>query len=333
MGAPFRPDGSKARSAVLGVLARLWDQAAHHRAAIDGEKLTQKWLARTSGVPLSTINSWATGASLPRDLDQLTAVGTVLATTAGEPPLASVEWSRLLNADQLNGTSHTADEDDPVIATIDRQHITKPRWTELVVDADPPRSVWRSGTMLVITLEARTTRAVVLHGMRPVVFSREPPRPACFGLRGTYLYGVLPPRMFTLDLDSDPTLLQAEAADFPFTISATDVEQFRVTISASEAEVSFHLEIDWTCAGRRGTTVIDNNGKPFEIYPAANGTRISTGAAAEDTSADAPPNASRQPQAAAESGGSTDRRSRVLSFPTPAAPTCTSTRPRSSPDM
>ncbi len=123
--------------------------------------------------------------------------------------------------------------------------------------------------MLVITLEARTTRAVVLHGMRPVVFSREPPRPACFGLRGTYLYGVLPPRMFTLDLDSDPTLLQAEAADFPFTISATDVEQFRVTISASEAEVSFHLEIDWTCAGRRGTTVIDNNGKPFEIYPAA----------------------------------------------------------------
>ena len=270
MGAPFRPDGSRSRSAVLEVLARLWDQAAHRRTATGGERLTQNRLAQTSGVPLSTVNSWATGASLPRDLDQLTAVGVALARAAGEAPLTSVEWSRLLRADQLKEVSRTASEDDPVIVTIDRDHHTKPHFSELVVDADPPLPAWRSGIMLVITLEARPERAVVLHRMRPVLdLPRQPPRRACFGLTGSYVAGIVPPRMFTLDLDPDPALLKAEdrRADFPFKISATDVEQFRVTISATEAEVSFHLEIDWTCASRRGTTVIDNGGKPFEVYP------------------------------------------------------------------
>lgn len=269
MGAPFRPDGPRYQSAVLEVLARLWDQASHRRAAV-GERLTQSWLAKTSGVPLATINSWATGASLPRDLDQLTAVGDTLATAAGEAPLTAAEWSRLLNTDRLNGDFRAVGEDDPVITTIKRHYLTKPVFNELVVDANPPRTVWRSGAMLIITLEARPTRAVVLDGIRPVVDLRQPPRRACFGLTANYAAGVVPPRMFTLDLDpEDPALLKAEneLADFPFKISTTDVEQFRVTISATEAEVSFRLELDWTCAGRTGTTVIDNDGKPFEIYP------------------------------------------------------------------
>lgn len=160
-------------------------------------------------------------------------------------------------------------QSDPVIATTRRHGLTKPVLSELVVDAAPPRPVWRSGTMLVINLESRPERAVFLDGMRPVMDSRQPPRQTCLGLTGSYAAGVVPPRMFTLDLDPDPALLKAEdeRADFPFKISATDVEQFRVTISATEAEVCFHLEIDWTCAGRTGTTVIDNEGKPFEIYP------------------------------------------------------------------
>jgi cold shock CspA family protein len=258
------------RSAVREELARLWGQAVHRQAAIGGERLTQEWLAEASGVPRATISSWSTGASLPRSLDQLTAVGDVLAEAAGETPLTSREWSRLQDADGPKGPTRSVGEDEPVIATIDRHPLTKPHFSELVVDADPPRLVWRSGVMLIITLEARPERAVVLHGMRPVVDSpRQPPRRACFGLTGSYAAGRVPPRMFTLDLDPDPALLKAkdEDADFPFKISATDVEQFRVTVSATEAEVSFHLEIDWTCAGRRGITVIGNGGKPFEVYP------------------------------------------------------------------
>jgi hypothetical protein len=101
MGAsPFRPaEGPRAASLVLAELLRLWDQAAFRAADRDGPQ-TQKRLAAVSGVPQTTVNSWATGASLPRDLDQLTKVGGALAGWAGETPPTVREWGRLLRADQ-----------------------------------------------------------------------------------------------------------------------------------------------------------------------------------------------------------------------------------------
>jgi hypothetical protein len=123
----------------------------HHQAAIGGERPTQEWLAGASSVPRATISSWSTGASLPRNLDQLTKVGDVLADAAGERPLTSREWSRLQDADGAKGPACAVGEDDPVIATIDRHPLTKPHFSELVVDAGPPRPVWRSDVMLIIS--------------------------------------------------------------------------------------------------------------------------------------------------------------------------------------
>jgi uncharacterized protein YidB (DUF937 family) len=98
--AAFRPaTGPNSASVVLAELARLRDQAVH-RLAGTGRRVTQKRLAEDSGVPLATVNSWATGTSLPRDLDQLAAVGAVLAGWAGEAPPATRAWSRLLQIDQ-----------------------------------------------------------------------------------------------------------------------------------------------------------------------------------------------------------------------------------------
>ncbi|MGW2222552.1 helix-turn-helix domain-containing protein [Nonomuraea sp. NPDC001684] len=57
---PFRPQGSGSR--VLAELARLWDQARVHTPG----RVTQKELARLSGVPHTTVNGWATGAAEPR---------------------------------------------------------------------------------------------------------------------------------------------------------------------------------------------------------------------------------------------------------------------------
>jgi cold shock CspA family protein len=265
MGSEFRPDGAGSQSPALRELARLWEQAKHRRGATSDEPLTQKWLAETSGVSEKTISGWSTGAHQPRNLDRLEAVGRALAEAAGETPLTQLAWSKLVVR-----RAPRPDDADPVMVTFGRHPLTKPHFSELVVDADPPRPVWRSGIMLILNLEARPDRAVFLHGMRPVVHDRQPPRPACFGLTGVRVAGVVPPRMFTLDLDSDPALLKAENFDWDaadLTIARNDPEQFRVTVSAAEAEVSFHLEIDWTCDGRPGRTVIDNGGKPFEVYP------------------------------------------------------------------
>ncbi|MFE1772861.1 acyl-CoA-binding protein [Streptomyces sp. NPDC059008] len=173
---------------------------------------------------------------------------------------------------EVHGAAAARDErsdiEDPIIATVDL-----PSLGGLVVDADPPTAVMKSGESHVITLEARPVRAVVLRAMRPVVLSRRLPRP----LRQGYHALQMRPRGFTVDLDADPPRLSSteDGVDFPFTISATDVEQFCLLPSARREEVCWQLELDWTCAGHRGTTVINDNGKPFELYPQENWHKMS----------------------------------------------------------
>ncbi|MGV9270194.1 tetratricopeptide repeat protein [Kitasatospora sp. NPDC003701] len=154
--------------------------------------------------------------------------------------------------------------DDPVIASV--RLVPGGTLADLVVDSDPPRVMVPSGTIHIVTLEARTNRAVVLDAARPVVLARRTPRPACLQLR---IGGKVEPRRFTTDFDVQPPQLQPQGADFPFSISAIDVEQFWFEPITREHEISWQLELDWTCAGRRGTTVINNNGEPFEVYPVA----------------------------------------------------------------
>ena len=97
---PFRPgSGPNMGSVVLAELARLWEQATRRLADRD-KQLTQKLLASESGIPVTTVNSWSTGRSLPRTLDQLTTLSTALARLANEQPLSAREWERLLRADQ-----------------------------------------------------------------------------------------------------------------------------------------------------------------------------------------------------------------------------------------
>ncbi|MED7930432.1 hypothetical protein SMD20_39840 [Nonomuraea sp. LP-02] len=96
-GSPFRPEtGPHASSRVLAELARLWDQAAHH----EGRRPTQKRLSKESGVPPQTVNSWSTGAFLPREVDQLAQVGAVLARWAQEEPPSVRAWAERLEADR-----------------------------------------------------------------------------------------------------------------------------------------------------------------------------------------------------------------------------------------
>jgi hypothetical protein len=92
--ATFRPQGSTSR--VLAELARLWDQAVVRIP----ERVSQKKLALASDVPYSTVNGWATGAAVPRDLDQLVKVGATLAGWAEEPALSARDWDRLMAADR-----------------------------------------------------------------------------------------------------------------------------------------------------------------------------------------------------------------------------------------
>jgi hypothetical protein len=150
---------------------------------------------------------------------------------------------------------------NPLIATVEREALPR----VLTVDDEPPKEISGSGNLHVIVLEAWTMRAVQLRAIRPVVRARRPPRRAC--LAPPRIGGIIEPRPFTVDFDDDNPILQALGVDFPFKVSATDIEQFDITPRVTTGEVAWHLELDWICEGRRGTTITDDDGKPFEIYP------------------------------------------------------------------
>lgn len=135
---------------------------------------------------------------------------------------------------------------------------------DIVVDADPPRAVAPSGSLYIVTLQARTTRAVILRAARVVISARHRPRRACYT---PHILGTMDARKFTADFDADPSMMHPEGPDFPLTISAVDPEQISVRALTNRDEIAWHLEIDWTCLEHKGTTVINNNGHPFETYP------------------------------------------------------------------
>ncbi|GAA4960850.1 hypothetical protein GCM10023205_25280 [Yinghuangia aomiensis] len=218
--------------------------------------------------------------------------------------IASGNFENVVQAGTIHGGVHVnragADDpsalEDPVIVTVHRECS---EW--LAVDADPPRWMPASGMTYIVTLEARTVRAVVLRAARVVVLSRRLPRPGYSPARNEILIGSRPSeRDFEADLstadsvgqqpparkrfgrravhaprnpaprphfDTDSPQLRPIGPDFPFTISATDIEQFRFTASAGFEEVCWQVELDWICAGRQGTVVINDNGYPFETYP------------------------------------------------------------------
>jgi hypothetical protein len=156
--------------------------------------------------------------------------------------------------------------DEPIIASVERKPEALLAPTTVVVDDEPPREMATEGSLYSILVEARTTWAVTLRGMRAVVVDRRSPRRAC--IEPPRIAGILESRPFTADFDAHPPRLTALEANFPFTVSATDVEMFEIRPRVSSHEVSWFLEVDWTCQKRSGTTIVDDDGRPFETYPA-----------------------------------------------------------------
>lgn len=152
---------------------------------------------------------------------------------------------------------------DPIITTAkvlpDRGSAT------IVAEGDPPEAVTPSGSIFVITLEARAPRAVVLQGARAVALSRRTPRRACFMKA---IAGVLEVRRFDIDFDSkNPQLKLRGEHDFPLTVSPNDPEEFWVQAVTSTDEITWTVALDWVVNGIAGTTSVNHGGPPFSLYP------------------------------------------------------------------
>lgn len=177
----------------------------------------------------------------------------------------AADVDNVVQAHTINGGVHFHNtpgprrhDDVPLVVSIRRI-----RHGNVVVDRDPPQLV-PAAEDIEILVEARSVQAVVLHALRPVVLARRQPGPAYYEMTVT---GHLEVRPFIVDLDPDSLRLATEGVDFPFTVSASDPELFRLSPTVTEHEVSWQLELDWTCAGRHGLIIINDNGRPFELHP------------------------------------------------------------------
>lgn len=85
------------------------------------------------------------------------------------------------------------------------------------------------------------------------------------GYPGVGCGGGVPNRSFTVALDAmrPAPVPEAGSRGFPFKVSRSDPEVFRVTADASAYDVSWYLELSWSSGGRRGTLLIDDDGRPF----------------------------------------------------------------------
>ncbi|MFE0379181.1 hypothetical protein ACFW1M_27195 [Streptomyces inhibens] len=82
------------------------------------------------------------------------------------------------------------------------------------------------------------------------------------------IMSLLETRGFTTDLDADhPVLRPLDGPDFPFTVTSSDPELFEVHPAASAFEIEWHLELEWSSAGRHGTLTVDDGGRPFHFVP------------------------------------------------------------------
>ncbi|WEH43513.1 helix-turn-helix transcriptional regulator [Streptomyces sp. AM 2-1-1] len=128
-------------------------------------------------------------------------------------------------------------------------------------------------TMVQISVQGRSSTAVVLEALRVRVVGRGNPAAGSAYSMEQGCGGELTPRRFTVDLDVDrPVARPKDGADrgrtmpavrFPYRVSAEDPEVLLVDATTQTCDARWYLELDWSSQGRTGTIRIDDNGRPF----------------------------------------------------------------------
>ncbi|MFE9022779.1 helix-turn-helix domain-containing protein [Streptomyces sp. NPDC007808] len=188
----------------------------------------------------------------------------------GKPPATGVPltWSTDSHVWQA-GCGH-----DYVIAKPPRQVPPPPAPQHAETWAATQNAVHGGQTMVKITVQGRSSTAVVLEALRVRVVGRSTPS------QGAAAYamdhgcgGALTPRYFDVDLDKDrPIARPADGNDtgtpipamrLPYRVSAEDPEVLLVDARTKSCDCDWYLELDWSSQGRTGTVRIDDRGRPF----------------------------------------------------------------------
>ncbi|MFD3505679.1 helix-turn-helix domain-containing protein [Streptomyces sp. NPDC058678] len=128
-------------------------------------------------------------------------------------------------------------------------------------------------TRVQISVQGRSSTAVVLDALRVRIVSRGNPAPGSAYAMDQGCGGDLTPRRFTVNLDVDRPIARPKdgaenghtipAVHFPYRVSAEDPEVLLVAATTQTYDARWYLELDWSSQGRTGTIRIDDHGRPF----------------------------------------------------------------------
>ncbi|MFJ5261712.1 helix-turn-helix domain-containing protein [Streptomyces sp. NPDC088387] len=119
--------------------------------------------------------------------------------------------------------------------------------------------------LVTLTVQGTGADTVVVDGLQVRIAGKDTPLAWNDYVMGVGCGGGVPTRPFSLALDAArPRVVAGDGQrDFPFSVSESDPEVFEIYADASAYDVSWYLELTWSSGDRKGTVVVDDNGRPF----------------------------------------------------------------------
>ncbi|MFJ7077270.1 helix-turn-helix domain-containing protein [Streptomyces sp. NPDC098781] len=162
---------------------------------------------------------------------------------------------------------------DYVIAKPPGQVPPPPNPQDAATWAGTQNAVHGQQTLVRITVQGRSSTAVVLDALRVRVVGRSAPMEGSNYAMDHGCGGALTPRYFSVDLDKDrpiarpvdgnDTGVTIPAMRLPYRVSAEDPEVLLVDARTVSCDCTWYLELDWSSQGRTGTVRVDDHGRPF----------------------------------------------------------------------
>ncbi|MFB7335161.1 helix-turn-helix domain-containing protein [Streptomyces adustus] len=204
----------------------------------------------------------------------LVAVLLGLAASAAGPPSAPapLTWTVNSHTPGLFGCGESY-----VVAKPPGQVPPPPYTEDIAAWAASQRAVHGGTTGVRITLQGRSSAAVVLEALHVRVTSRVTPasgRGSVYSLSDGCGAAIVP-RFFSVDLDAHQPLARSmpgdnngvgrpiPAIDFPYRVSLQEPEVLVVSSRNESCTCDWYLDLDWSSQGRTGTVRIDDRGRPF----------------------------------------------------------------------
>lgn len=232
-----------------------------------------------AGTSASVSGSATTGSASPSASASSSPSGSSSASRSGAPS-ASASASRPGAATP----SRQAPADGPVLTVsttpyhwdvpcehaflIDRspQNVPEPPAQQDAVGwATPLGAVSANRQMAVLTVQGTGAETVVLKDLHVRVVSSEPALDWKQYVMGNGCGGQVDTGSFDVSLDlANPLVTPVSGQrDFPYSVSESDPEVFKVNAHTSGHDVSWYLELEWSSGARQGTVRVDDHGKPF----------------------------------------------------------------------